>query len=104
MKRVVSRPYPTDPHIGNLQQLGQWVKAARTQAGLRLQDAALVLKVSVQTLADIEAGRPSVTVGKLFAVTQGLGIDLFALPRGRRELARRELAELVPPPPNDRAR
>lgn len=101
MKRVVSRPFPTDPHIGNLQHLGQWVKAARTQAGLRLQDAALVLKVSVQTLADIEAGRPSVTVGKLFA--QGLGIDLFALPRGRRDLARREFAEFVPPP-NDRAR
>ena len=104
MKRVVPRPFPTDPHVESLKQLGQWVKAARTQAGLRLQDAALVLKVSVQTLVDIEAGRPSVTVGKLFAVTQGLGIDLFALPRGRRDLARRELAELVPAPPRERAR
>jgi|GEM_PF-512143 len=95
MKRVVPKPFPPDPHIGSLEQLGQCLKAARTQAGLRLNDAALALGVAVQTLVDIEAGRPSVTLGKLMTVAQGLGVDLFALPRGHRELARRRLADLA---------
>lgn len=96
MKRVTPKPFPADPCVESLEQLGQCVKAARTQAGLRLQDAALALGVSIQTVVDIEAGRPSVTLGKLMTVLQGLGIDLFALPRGRRELARSRLAELIP--------
>lgn len=92
------KPFPPDPHIGSLENLGQYLKAARTQAGLRLEDAALALGVSVQTLVDIEAGRPGVTLGKLMTVAKGLGVDLFALPRGRRELARSRLADLVPSP------
>jgi transcriptional regulator with XRE-family HTH domain len=88
MRRVVPKAFPRNSHIESTEQLGQYFKAARTQAGLKLDDAALILGVSVQTLVDIEAGRPSVTLGKLMSVAHGLGVDLFALPRSRRELAR----------------
>ena len=97
MKRVTPKPFPPDPQIQTLAQLGETLKAARTQAGLRLQDAALALGVAVQTLVDIEAGRPGVSMGKLLTVARGLGVDLFALPRARRDLVRRRLADLISP-------
>jgi len=74
--------------------LGHAIRAARTQAGLRIQDAALALGMAVQTLVDIEAGRPGVSLGKIFDAAAGLGVDLFAFPRSRRTAALRRLADL----------
>lgn len=56
--------------------IGQFVRAKRTQAGLRIDDAAQLCGVSVETLSKIETAKGGVRVESLFRVLTGLGIQL----------------------------
>jgi transcriptional regulator with XRE-family HTH domain len=60
-----------------------------------LEDAAMTIGVSLQTLVDIEAGKPGVSIGKILQVANGLGVSLFVLPQNQREIARRRLTDLT---------
>ncbi|MEZ5537747.1 MAG: helix-turn-helix domain-containing protein [Thiolinea sp.] len=60
--------------------LGQYVKARRTQAGLRIDDAALLCGVTKDTLSGIENGKDTVQVASLLKVMQQLGIQLQVKP------------------------
>lgn len=95
MKRVVSTPFPVDPYLENPAVLGAAIRSARTQAGIRLEDAAMTIGVSLQTLVDIEAGKPGVSIGKILQVSRGLGVSLFVIPQSQREIARRRLSDLT---------
>lgn len=94
MKRVVATAFPTDPCVNSPTTLGAAIRAARTQAGMRQEDAALSIGVALQTLVDIEAGRPGVSIGKILQVAQGLGVSLLVVPQSRRDAARRRLVDL----------
>jgi transcriptional regulator with XRE-family HTH domain len=94
MKRVVPRAFPP-PLVTAAADIGDAIRAARTRAGLRLQDAALALGMAVQTLVDIESGSSGVSLGKLLQAAQGLGVDLFVVPRSHRDLAERLLADVT---------
>ena len=52
----------------------------------------MTIGVSLQTLVDIEAGKPGVSIGKILQVANGLGVSLFVLPHNQREIARRRRA------------
>jgi transcriptional regulator with XRE-family HTH domain len=95
MRKVVPKPFP-DPRIRKSSDVGAAVRAARTQANLTLRDAAQILGVAIQTLSDIEAGKPSVGLGKVLQVADGLGLDFFALPKRHRSAAERRLTDLPP--------
>ena len=95
MKRVVPTPFPSDPFLDNPVILGSTIRSARTQAGIRLEDAAMTIGVSLQTLVDIEAGKPGVSIGKILQVANGLGVSLFVIPQNQREIARRRLIDLI---------
>ena len=95
MKRVVPTLFPTDPYLDTAIVLGAAIRSARTQAGIRLEDAAMTIGVSLQTLVDIEAGKPGVSIGKILQVAQGLGVSLFVIPQSQREIARRRLSDLI---------
>ena len=60
-----------------------------------MEDAAMTMGVSLQTLVDIEAGKPGVSIGKILQVSQGLGVLLFVIPQLQREVARRRLSDLT---------
>lgn len=94
MKRVVPTPFPLDPFLDSPTTLGSAIRSARTQSGIRLEDAALTIGVSLQTLVDIEAGKPGVSIGKILQVANGLGVSLFVIPQSQREIARRRLSDL----------
>jgi len=94
MKRVVATAFPTDPCVNSPTTLGAAIRAARTQAGMRQEDAALSIGVALQTLVDIEAGKPGVSIGKILQVAQGLGVSLLVVPQSRRDAARRRLVDL----------
>lgn len=94
MKRVIPTEFPTDPCLDSPITLGAAIRAARTQAGLRQEDAALSIGVALQTLVDIESGKPGVSIGKILQVTQGLGVVLMVVPQAQRDIARRRLADL----------
>ncbi|MCQ8129766.1 helix-turn-helix domain-containing protein [Methylomonas rivi] len=95
MKRVVPTSFPSDPFLDSPVTLGSAIRSARTQAGIRLEDAAMTIGVSLQTLVDIEAGKPGVSIGKILQVANGLGVSLFVLPQNQREIARRRLTDLT---------
>lgn len=95
MKRVVPTSFPSDPFLDSPITLGSAIRSARTQAGIRLEDAAMTIGVSLQTLVDIEAGKPGVSIGKILQVANGLGVSLFVIPQSQREIARRRLTDLT---------
>lgn len=62
------------------ERLGQFVRAKRTQAGLRIDDAAQLCGVTTETLSRIETARSTVRLDSLFKVLNGLGIEVFVQP------------------------
>jgi transcriptional regulator with XRE-family HTH domain len=94
MKRVVATAFPTDPYLDSAITLGAAIRSARTQAGLRQEDAALSIGVALQTLVDIEAGKPGVSIGKILQVAHSLGVSLLVIPQAQRDAARRYLTDL----------
>lgn len=77
MKKVVPVA-PPEPEILSPAMIGQAVRAARTRDGLRQADVARMCGVSLQTLVDIEAGRPGVGIGLVLKVADRLGVRIFA--------------------------
>lgn len=73
---------PLSPQISSAQELGQWIRARRIAAAIRIDDAAALSNVSVQLLSDLENGNRSVGIDKVFAVINCLGLDLMVKPRG----------------------
>jgi transcriptional regulator with XRE-family HTH domain len=78
------------PLISSARELGQWIRARRIAAGIRIDDAAALSNVSVQLLSDLENGKRSVGIDKVFAVINCLGLDLMVRPRGE-DLGERDL-------------
>ncbi len=60
--------------------LGQFIRAKRTQSGLRIDDAAALLGVAKDTLSKLERGHSGVQLGTLLQVLNGLGIGLRVEP------------------------
>ncbi len=78
--KIKARPTPTQDGSMSMKLLGQYVRARRTQAGLRIDDAALLCGVAKDTLSKIENGRDTVQVGSVLQVLQQLGITLKVEP------------------------
>jgi transcriptional regulator with XRE-family HTH domain len=93
MRTVKPTAFPADPFVSSIEVLAKSVRAARTQARLTVADAAMVANVSIQTLVDVEAARPGVSIGKFLQIADALGVSLFALPAAERETMRRQLRE-----------
>ncbi len=85
MRTVQAKNFPANPHVSGSDVIAKAIRAARTQAGLRLIDAAGLAGVSNQTLVAIEAGSPGVSIGKILQVADALGVSLFVAPAGDRE-------------------
>lgn len=78
--KIKARPTPTQDGPMSMKLLGQYVRARRTQAGLRIDDAALLCGVAKDTLSRIETGRATVQVSSVLQVLQQLGINLKVEP------------------------
>lgn len=72
--RVYETPAKLD--ILNPHDLAGFVRARRTQSGLRIDDAAELCGVSIETLSKIETAKAGVNLDSLFKVLSGLGIQL----------------------------
>jgi len=81
-KRIQSMPHPTHSQVTSLKDIGAWVRARRTEAQLRIDDAAALCGVSVQLLSDLENGSRSVGIDNVLAVMSKLGLTLHVWPRG----------------------
>jgi len=76
--QVIETPVQNGPLTPRL--LGQFVRAKRTQAQLRIDDAAQLCGVSVETISKIETAKSGVRMESLFRVLTGLGVDLKVVP------------------------
>jgi len=94
MRRVVPLPFPSDPVVTDAAKLGAAIRAARSNAGMTLVDAALALGISKQTLSDLETAKSSVGLGTTLHVAREMGVALFAVPAGEREIVRRAIMQL----------
>lgn len=95
MNRVKPIPAPA-PEVENAATIAQAIRAARTQAGLRQKDTAMLCGVSSQTLVDIEAGAEGVGIGLVLRVARSLGVRLFVLTGDDAVAVRHFVAKQVP--------
>lgn len=79
-RSIQIKPTPKKPEVAGPQDLAEFVRARRTQSNLRIDDAAALCGVSVETLSKIETAKAGATVGSLFKVLSGLGIQLKVKP------------------------
>lgn len=79
-KKVKGIPTPKENGPLTADLLGKFVKARRTQSGLRLEDAALLCGVSKDTLSKIENARDGVRFESVLQVCKMLGVELRVKP------------------------
>jgi transcriptional regulator with XRE-family HTH domain len=91
MKRVVAQTFPTNPSLRTPVELGTALRAARTSAGLSLDEAALGLGISKKTLLKLEQGAPSVAIGTALHAAAQLGVALLMVPAADKDAARRRI-------------
>jgi transcriptional regulator with XRE-family HTH domain len=91
MRTIQLTDFPADPLVSSVAVLAKAIRAARTQARLTVSNAAFIANVSIQTLVDVEAGRPGVSIGKLLQIADALGVSLFVVPASHRESLRKQI-------------
>lgn len=91
MRTVVPVDPPHDPMVEDAVALGAAVRAARTQSLLPLVEAAEAMGISRQTLINIETGQGGVSLSTVLRAARELGVSVFAVPSGDREMVRRAI-------------
>jgi transcriptional regulator with XRE-family HTH domain len=102
MKRVKPTPPPADLLVLDGKSFGASIRAARSATGMTLADAALLLGVAKQTLANLETGKSSVSLETALRAAREFGVSLLAVPSGQREAVRRALSALAQGAESDR--
>lgn len=73
-KRIVALPIPPTQKLYDAAHLGRFVRAARTSAGLTIEDGAAFCGVAKSTLEKIERATGDVRLSSILAVCSMLGI------------------------------
>jgi len=80
MRTVKPLPFPASHRICSPADLGQWIRAARTQIGISVGDAALNTGLAKQTMHNVELAPDRVAWETVLRVARDLGITLLAVP------------------------
>ena len=89
MRRVKPLAFPLDPLVLDPGTLASFIRAARTQSGLTLEEAALTTGVAKSTMQSIETRPDNVAFATVLHVAKELGVAIFAVPAEQREVVRR---------------
>lgn len=68
---------PQPDKVLSAKVLGAYIRAKRTQSGLKLEDAALLCNVAKDTLSKIENGSGGVRLDNVLHVCAMLGVELY---------------------------
>ena len=79
-KKVKAIEAPLFSEAVDLENIGRFIKARRTQQALSTQDTALLCGISAHTLNKIENGFEGVKFATLLTVMDALGITLHIAP------------------------
>lgn len=77
---------PAPQIVHQLADIGQMARGQRKDQGLRIDDAAALIGVSVDLLSRLENGKGSVGLEKVLSVLDGLGLCLVVAPRSHPSL------------------
>lgn len=64
--------------ITNVENLGALIKEARKKQGLTQTDVAIACNVGLRFIVDIEKGKETCQIGKVFQIVNMLGINIDA--------------------------
>ena len=66
-------------HVDNIVEIGIAIRKRRKVLGLKQADAAGLLGVGVRFLSELERGKQTLAIGKVFQALRGLGIKIQLL-------------------------
>jgi transcriptional regulator with XRE-family HTH domain len=89
MRRVIPKPFPVDQVLSDAHAIAMFIRAARTQSGLTLEDAALLTGIAKSTMQINESDPSTVGFATVLRVARELGVSQFAFPSEQQELVRR---------------
>lgn len=75
--------------IRDIEALGRAVRSKRRTLGLTQADLAGVCGVGARFISELERGKATAEIGKVFQVLQRLGLDVWLGQRGSRASSRR---------------
>ncbi len=81
--------------INAVSDFGAAVRAGRRAARMRVVDACALAGISIQTLTDIEAGKPTVSLGKFMDIADSLGISFFSVSAANGHIVEHELPKII---------
>jgi transcriptional regulator with XRE-family HTH domain len=67
--------------IRRTKDLGALIRARRKALGLTLEDASGMCDVGVRFLFELESGKSTCQIGKVFSVAERFGVDIVAIER-----------------------
>ena len=79
-KKVKSIPTPKQNGYMTKELLGKFIRARRTQEGLKMHDVAMLCGISIDTLTNIETAKANVRIDSVLNVAQMLGIKIVVEP------------------------
>jgi transcriptional regulator with XRE-family HTH domain len=79
-KRVKEIPTPNQEGFLTKELLGNFIRARRTQAGMKMVDVAMLCGISIATLTNIEKAEANVRIDSAFNVAKMLGIKIKVEP------------------------
>ncbi len=79
-KRVKSTPTPIQDGYMTKELLGEYIRARRTQEGLKMHDVAMLCGISIATLTNIEKAQANVRIDSILHVAQMLGLKITVEP------------------------
>jgi len=98
MRRVKALDFPADNLLQDVCILGRFVRAARTQSGLTLEEASLATGIAKSTMQLIETDPSKVAFDTVLRVSRELGISLFAFPAEQQAIVRKMAKSLKSDP------
>jgi transcriptional regulator with XRE-family HTH domain len=75
-KKVVSLPIPESQTLSDAEILGRFIRAARTQSGMGIHEAAAFCGVAVSTMSKLERANGDVRLSSILQVCRMLGVTL----------------------------
>jgi y4mF family transcriptional regulator len=72
--------------ISDPRQLGALLRQVRKAQGITQEDLSALAGVGPRLIGEIERGKPTAEIGKVFQLLASLGLDLTIQPRSTRDL------------------
>ena len=72
-------------NISNPEQLGTLIRQVRKKQGITQEDLSSLVGVGPRLIGEIERGKPTAEIGKVFQLLAGLGLVISIAPRTTRD-------------------